>query len=472
MIRRSRSTRVQGRSDRSWMDSQDPGAESEFRGSAKRPYGCARRGLGLRFPCEETLLSNPRIAAEHPARPIVRLVTTAHRLTQHRQLRLRTALRRRACPAPTGWNRTASSASGSRYRPPSTGWRRRCGRRPGGRRAGGRRPPRRRRPVPRPVSQAESTTSSRSCKGSPAIASAVRMPRSSRVERVDIGAVADWPRPGPGPRGPAGCAGPAPTLVAPDRGEELGIGPQDRADGRDRRRSRGWRCGPSGHGAVRGGAGRARLGPLEPDDSAAARPAASRRPAPRACRAAPLQPSPAAALRSRPGARPAARARSSRRRPAWGPGRRPRRRRPGGCRGRRVEPRRRGEPVEQERGVGHGGQGVLLQEHGAGPVAGQRRPGDGGQASRRGRGSPWSCPGGKCRASGSQTRRRRVSAAGLRLPRARSPAARSARPRRSARPGPGPPPHRPALGQHEADVARCAALALLPLDLRVLLEAV
>ena len=32
-------------------------------------------------------------------------------------------------------------------------------------------------------------------------------------------------------------------------------------------------------------------------------------------------------------------------------------------------------------------------------------------------------------------------------------------------------PHRPALGQHEADVARCPALTLLPLHVLVLLEA-
>jgi hypothetical protein len=66
------------------MDSLGSGAENEMRGAQSDQTVTLSRGLGPRFPSDEALLSSPRIAAEHPARPIVRLVTTAHRLTQQR----------------------------------------------------------------------------------------------------------------------------------------------------------------------------------------------------------------------------------------------------------------------------------------------------------------------------------------------------------------------------------------------------
>ena len=77
-----------------------------------------------------------------------------------------------------------------------------------------------------------------------------------------------------------------------------------------------------------------------------------------------------------------------------------------------ARPRWCGQPIEQEGGVGHDGDRVLLQEHRAGSVTGQRRPGDGRQRSVGGD-ETVVVLGGKCCASGSQTRRRRVSAAAL-----------------------------------------------------------
>ena len=120
--------------------------------------------------------------------------------------------------------------------------------------------------------------------------------------------------------------------------------------------------------------------------------------------------------------------------------------------------------------MGHGAQGVLLEKHGAPLVAGQRRPGDCGQVSVESEDHG--------RRPGSEPPRQGLphqAADYLRSVTRMPPLDRvsphphglvdlrgGAQVHRA---------HRPALGQHEADVAACPALPLFPPDLRVALKA-
>ena len=351
------------------------------------------------------------------------------------------APRSAACSAARAGRRRSPSGPPSPRRPPSTGWRRRCGPRPGGRRAGGRRRPRRRRPAP---------ARSRRPRGRPArgpARAARRWPRRSRSpgRRAARSACDGGGGPvGPGqdqPREDQRVAQPGAARSRPTTAKSLGSGWRTERTLGSAKKPWVAMWAQRARGNSRSSRGRAGLGALEPEQRSRAGQAAPP-PRPRGpCPAGSFQPSP-------PGPRPrsvSARRRASRSVPvvavlerAWGPGRNPRRRRPAGGRAVGRRPRRRRQPVEEERGVGDGGQGVLLQEHRPGPVAGQGRPGDGGQGSVGGDDHG--------RRAGREVPCQRLPdqpaddlGGGARLPAHDRAPARPAPPRRSAGPGPGPP---------------------------------
>ena len=85
-----------------------------------------------------------------------------------------------------------------------------------------------------------------------------------------VGLRVGWPRPAPGPRGPAGCEAGADPLGA-DTAEELGIGCEHRAELRVGEEAVSGDMGPAGTGEFLDQPGRASLRTLEPEDLAARR---------------------------------------------------------------------------------------------------------------------------------------------------------------------------------------------------------